>query len=84
MARFLIKDFGQEAVVFDSASGDTHYLSPLAYTLFKTSHDQPGMTYHELPKALALALDVEPDDQLKRLADEAVNSLKQIGLLEIK
>lgn len=84
MARFLIKDFGLEAVVFDSASGDTHYLSPLAYALFKTSHDQPGLTYHELRKALALALDVELDEQLKRLANEAVNSLKHIDLLEIK
>lgn len=84
MTRFLIKDFGQEAVVFDSASGDTHYLSPLAYMIFKTSHEQPGMTYHQTPHTLALALDVEPDEQLERLANEAVNSLKHIGLLKIK
>lgn len=80
MARFLIKCFKPEAVVFDSASGDTHYLSPLAYTLFTTSQ-QPGMTCQDIPTALALALQVEPDAHFMQLADEAICSLQRIGLL---
>lgn len=80
MTRFLIKSFETEAIVFDSASGDTHYLSPLAYTLLTTSQ-QPGMTYQDIPTALALALQIEPDAHFMQLADEAICSLQRLGLL---
>lgn len=81
MARFLIKRFDAEAVVFDSLSGDTHYLSPLAYTLLTTSHAKPGMTYQDISTALAVSMNVEPDSEFGPLADEAILSLQRIGLL---
>ncbi|MDP1533826.1 MAG: hypothetical protein Q8L92_09635 [Rubrivivax sp.] len=31
----LLKCWGDEAVVYDAASGDTHYLKPLTLTLYQ-------------------------------------------------
>lgn len=79
MARFLIKTFDAEAVVFDTASGDTHYLSPLAYTLL--NHMQSGMNSQEIPIALADIMNIDHDIAFDRLAGEAIDSLQRIGLL---
>lgn len=79
MARFLIKPFDAEAVVFDSASGDTHYLSPLAYQLLTTSQALSRLTYQEISRALTL--DIESDGDIESRIDEAIQSLQHIGLL---
>lgn len=79
MTRFLIKSFDNEAVVFDVASGDTHYLSPLAYTLL--THIQAGMAARDIPSALAIAMQIEQDVEFDQLADEAIDTLQRIGLL---
>lgn len=79
MARFLIKPFDAEAVVFDSASGDTHYLSPLAYQLLTTSQIPSSFTYQEISKTLAL--DIEPGGEMESRIDEAIQRLQHIGLL---
>lgn len=79
MARFLIKPFDAEAVVFDSASGDTHYLSPWAYQLLTTSQATSGLTYQEIYKALTLDSELEGD--IESRIDEAIQSLQRIGLL---
>lgn len=82
MARFQLKCFEQEAVVFDTASGDTHYLSPLAYALYKISRDQPGTKSHEVSLNLAQFFGVEPDSDFRQLTVEAMSSLQHIGLLD--
>lgn len=79
MARFLIKPFDTEAVVFDSASGDTHYLSPLAYQLLTMSQASSKLTYEEI--ANALALDSGQRGDFEARIDEAILSLQHIGLL---
>lgn len=79
MARFLIKPFDTEAVVFDSASGDTHYLSPLAYRLLTSYQAPPSLTYQEISEILAL--DMESDSDISSRMDEAIQSLQHIGLL---
>ena len=81
LTRFLIKCYGAEAVVFDTASGDTHYLSPLAYKLLDTSQRLPGSTYGDIAAALAHQLNT-PDNGFGQLIDEARISLQRIGLLE--
>lgn len=78
MARFLIKPFDAEAVVFDSASGDTHYLSSLAYQLLTMSQAPSGFTYQDISKTWAL---VEPHSDTESRIDEAIQSLQYIGLL---
>ena len=82
MARLQLKCFEQEAVVFDTASGDTHYLSPLAYALYKLSRDQPGTKSYEVMLTLAQLFGVQPDADFQRLTVEAMYSLQHIGLLD--
>lgn len=80
MARFQIKSFDQEAVVFDAASGDTHYLSPLAYAIYTSSLEQPGMNARDI--RIQLQATFEVDSHFEQLADEALSSLHHIGLLD--
>lgn len=80
MVRFQIKCFEQEAVVFDTASGDTHYLSPLAYAIYTISREQPGMSAQDIH--IALQRSYEVDSRFEHLADEALDSLRHIGLLD--
>lgn len=82
MARFQIKSFEQEAVVFDTASGDTHYLAPFNVALFQLVQDNPGMTLDELHGALASRLSLRPGPDLVQQTDLALASLRRIGLLE--
>ncbi|MFH1819938.1 MAG: HPr-rel-A system PqqD family peptide chaperone [Pseudomonadota bacterium] len=82
MARFQIKSFEQEAVVFDTASGDTHYLAPFNVALFQLVQDNPGMTLDELHGALASRLSLGPGPDLIHQTDQALTSLRRIGLLE--
>lgn len=81
LGRFLIKCFKTEAVVFDTASGDTHYLSRLAYTLLTTRQTHPDSSYQDISKAVAVSLDMEPSGDFRLLVDEAILSLQNIGLL---
>lgn len=80
MGRFQIKSFDQEAVVFDTASGDTHYLSPLAYALYTASLEQPGMSADDICYKLRTRFEV--DSHFEQLTDEALMSLHHIGLLD--
>lgn len=82
LGRFLIKCFKTEAVVFDTTSGDTHYLSRLAYTLLTTRQTHPDeSSYQDIFTAVAVSLDMEPNGEFRLLFDEAILSLQNIGLL---
>ena len=78
----LLKSWGDEAVVYDAASGDTHYLKPLTLALYQTCRDHPGFTSAELAAALATRLNVTNTPKFMELADDTLNSLRKIGLLE--
>lgn len=78
----LLKSWGDEAVVYDAASGDTHYLKPLTLALYQTCRDHPGFTSAELAAALATRLNVTNTPQLMELTGDTLNSLRKIGLLE--
>lgn len=78
----LLKSWGDEAVVYDTASGDTHYLKPLTRTLYQICLDQPGLTATELAAALAARLGVAASPQLQALTEDALASLRKTGLLQ--
>lgn len=78
----LLKSWGDEAVVYDVASGDTHYLKPLTLALYQTCREHPGYTSTEIAAALAARIGVADTPQLRELADETLDSLRKIGLLE--
>jgi PqqD family protein of HPr-rel-A system len=77
-----IKNWGNEAVVYDTASGDTHYLKPLTLALYQTCRDHPGYTSAELAAALATRLGIADTPQLHDLTEETLASLRKIGLLQ--
>lgn len=81
MSRFQIKTFEREAVVFDTASGDTHYLTPLAVGLFQLIQDKPGMTADDIETTLAARLALQTSPHFTHMTDEAITSLRRIGLL---
>jgi PqqD family protein of HPr-rel-A system len=78
----LLKIWGDEAVVYDAASGDTHYLKPLTLALYQICRDHPEYTPTELATALAAHFDVTATPQLQELAEDTFHSLHKIGLLE--
>ena len=79
---WLLRTWGEEAVVFDTASGDTHYLKPLTLALYQTCRDHPGFSSSDIFEALAQRLSIAVTPDFSLLADEALTSLRQIGLLE--
>ena len=66
MARFRIKSFGDEAVVFDTASGDTHFLAPFTLTLFQLVQNNPGLPAHELEAVLMSEIELPGSTHLSR------------------
>lgn len=78
----LLKNWGDEAVVYDAASGDTHYLKPLTLALYQICRDHPGYTSAEIAAELATRLSVANTPQLRELTDETLTSLRKISLLE--
>jgi PqqD family protein of HPr-rel-A system len=78
----LLKSWGDEAVIYDTASGDTHYLKPLTLALYLTCRDHPGYTSAELAAALATRLGMAETPQLHEQTVDTLASLRKIGLLE--
>ena len=78
----LLKSWENEAVVYDAASGNTHYLKPLTLALYQTCRDHPGHSLAELADALAIRLGVAGTPQLHELMEETLHSLRKTGLLE--
>jgi PqqD family protein of HPr-rel-A system len=79
---WLLKSWDNEAVLFNAASGDTHYLKPLTLALYQTCRDNPGYTAGQLADALAARLDVAKTPQFMELTEDTLSSLRAIGLLE--
>jgi PqqD family protein of HPr-rel-A system len=82
LARFQIKSFGDEAVVFDTASGDTHLLAPFTLLLFELIQSNPGMSAHEVESALQTRFSLSSSESLASLTQESLSSLHRLGLLE--
>lgn len=82
MARFQLKSFDNEAVVFDTASGNTHLLAPFTLALFELIQSRPGMMAHEIEPALLSRLDLPGSEHLTSLTRESLASLRKLGLLE--
>ena len=78
---WLLQTWGDEAVAFDTASGDTHYLAPFTRRLYETCRDHPGLTAAEITGLLAAQQAVAPDAAYHHAVDEGLASLDRIGLL---
>jgi PqqD family protein of HPr-rel-A system len=80
--RFQIKSYAPEAVIFDTASGDTHYLSPIAHACYQVSRDHPGLHRDEIKTQVIARFEYDNDPGFANLIDEAISSLRGIGLLQ--
>lgn len=78
----LLKCWGDEAVVYDSGSGDTHYLKPLTLAIYQTCREHPGLTAEAIATRLSQRLGLIDTPQFRELADEVLQHLRQVGLLE--
>ena len=81
--RWLFRTWGQEAVAFDSASGDTHFLQPLTLALYQTYGQNPGLSEAGIVDLLSTRMSVRADRDFLQRANEALTGLQRIGLLQI-
>lgn len=81
--RFTLVAFEDEAVVFDAASGDTHYLAPLSLALLRILQESPLIDLPELERQLLSRYEPVPDMSLHTGIPEAVERLRGIGLLPV-
>lgn len=78
--RFHFKQYDSEAVIFDAASGDTHYLAPLALTLYQLCCEFPELPRNDLRNLLArheIGSELPQDGPF----DETFDGLRKIGLI---
>lgn len=78
----LLKIWGDEAVVYDVESGDTHFLKPLTLALYQTCRAHPGSTSEDAARRLAERLGVNLTPSFSRQVDEALVSLTRARLLQ--
>lgn len=78
----LLKCWGDEAVVYDAESGDTHYLKPLTLTVYQVCRDHPGCHVTALVALIAERLGMENTPPLHDLVSETLDGLRKAGLLE--
>ncbi len=82
--RFQLKQYASEAVAFDTASGDTHYLAPLALALYQICRDAPGLSRDDAREVLAQRHAIEPGPSLDAEIDETLDGLRRIGLIRLE
>ncbi len=82
--RFQLKEYASEAVAYDTESGDTHYLAPLAFSLYQLFREHPGLPRKAAGQLLARRHGIEPDPSLDAEIDETLEGLVRIGLIHLE
>ena len=80
--RFQLKQYDSEAVVFDTASGDTHYLAPLALALFQTCCAFPRRSRDDILSLLAERHAIEPSVLSAAQVDQTLAELRKLELID--
>jgi PqqD family protein of HPr-rel-A system len=79
--RFQLKQYDSEAVVFDSASGDTHYLAPLALALFKLCRGRLPPSRDDIVRLLAERHAIDSGSFSDAQVDETLDGLRKLELI---
>jgi len=79
--RFHLKQYDSEAVVFDTASGDTHYLAPLALALFKLCRGHPPPSRDDIMRLLAEYDAIDSGSFSDGQVDETLDGLRKLELI---
>lgn len=78
---FILRTFEGQSVVFHIDSADTHLLNPTAARVLQRLKSNPAsMTV--LAEELALAHDLEPDQELLQHVEGLLANLYELGLIE--
>lgn len=80
---WLFRAWDEDAVVFNSASGDTHYLQPLTFVVYQTCCQNPGLSKSEIIDLLTLDNPAPSEADFAQRANDAMTNLQRIGLLHI-
>jgi PqqD family protein of HPr-rel-A system len=78
---WLLRVWDDEAVAFDIASGDTHYLRPQTLALYQFCRTHPGLVAEEIAHAFALDSGATEDAGFVAEVHDGLDSLHRIGLL---
>jgi PqqD family protein of HPr-rel-A system len=79
--RFHLKQYASEAVVFDTASGDTHYLAPLALALFKLCRGHVRPSRDDIVRLLAEYDAIDSGSFSDAQVDETLDGLRKLELI---
>jgi PqqD family protein of HPr-rel-A system len=80
--RFIVRSWsGEEGVVFDTLSGDTHLLEPLALELLR--HLDPGVarSARALLEYLADSIEDTPPEAALAAVEHSLESMRRVGLV---
>ena len=81
--RLLFRSWGDETdvVCYDTASGDTHLLSPLAAAILSPLQQDTALRLDAITSHVAASLDVESDETLVLAIEETLSEFTERGIL---
>ena len=82
--RFQLKQYASEAVAYDTESGDTHYLAPLALALYQLFREHPGLSRDQARRLLAQDQGLEAGPARDAEVDETLAGLVRVGLVRLE
>ncbi len=80
-ARLTWRRWGESAVVFNAASGDTHSLNLLERTALACVEDRQPVSAGELARRVAEELEIDADEALVRYLDALLAQFDEVGLV---
>jgi len=75
------QSWDNEFVVYNSGSGDTHLLDPVAAEALQ-SLEQESADLSELAGKIAASLKIEPDSEFSAYLEQLLSNLYKLGLIE--
>jgi PqqD family protein of HPr-rel-A system len=77
----LWKSWGEEVIVFNLASGNTHLLNPVAAQVLRALERKPANTF-ELSSQIAASANIDADEEFIQHVEQLVTNLDELGLVE--
>ena len=75
------RSWGDEFVIYNSGSGDTHLLDPVAAEALQNL-EQESADLSELVVRVATSLEIEPDTDFASYLEQLLSDLYKLGLIE--
>jgi PqqD family protein of HPr-rel-A system len=79
--RLLWKQWGDECIVYNVTSGNTHLVNATVAKVLRRLDQQPG-TLRELSEYLASEFDIDSDQEVIQHLEQLINHLDELGLIQ--